>query len=252
MTKSETGSFYESPRDYEALFNPGLQDLPFYLAVASQAAGPVLDLGCGTGRLLWPLRQAGIQVEGLDASEPMLEACREEGHRQGLAAPLHRADWRRFQLGRQFAAVFLPFNGLQHLLTAQDLAQFFERLRAHLLPGGLFAFDLHLPQVALLARDPSERFGVEEGPTTADGQRVIAEQSRYDPLTQVWTQTWTLANGQGDTRELSLELRQFFPEELRALLQREGFQVTQRWAGFAQEALSTSSLRQVLLCRAGA
>jgi SAM-dependent methyltransferase len=250
MTKSEEGlPLYQRPGDYEALFNPGLQDLTFYLEVAKEAAGPVLELGCGSGRLLWPLRQAGVAIEGLDQSPAMLQACRDEGRRRGLSAPLHEADWRHFELGRPFAAILLPFNGLQHLCSAQDLEAFFDRLRAHLQPRGLFALDLHVPQAAILARDPGERFGVEEGPQTPQGERVIAEQSRYDALAQVLTQTWTLAGPDGSTREISLALRQFFPQELGALLRNAGFELQRLAGGYRGEPLIASSLRQAVCCR---
>jgi SAM-dependent methyltransferase len=155
MAKSELPSIYATPLLYEAFFSPGLVDLPFYEAWARACAGPVLELGCGTGRLLWALRKTGLSVEGLDASAEMLEACHAEGKRLGLEAALHRGDWRSFDLGKRFAGIALPFNGLQHLHNAEDLNAFFERLRAHLLPGGSFALDLHLPQAALLARDPN-------------------------------------------------------------------------------------------------
>jgi hypothetical protein len=162
---------------------------------------------------------------------------------------LHEADWRRFDLGRPFTAILLPFNGLQHLCTAQDLEAFFERLRSHLQPQGLFALDLHVPQAAILARDPDERFGVEEGPQTPQGERAVAEQSRYDALAQVLTQTWTLAGPDGSTREIDLALRQFFPQELRALLRNAGFELQRLAGGYGGEPLTASSLRQALCCR---
>lgn len=246
MTKSGS-ELYQEPADYEALFNPGLADLGFYRRVLEGSGGPALELGCGTGRLLWPLRQAGLDIEGLDVSAAMLTACAARGAELGLSAPLHEGDWRRFDLKRRFAALILPFNGLQHLASAQDLDDFFARIRAHLQPGGLFAFDVHLPQASLLARDGDERFGVDAGPSTPDGERVVAEQSRYDALTQVLTQTWTLADRQGKTRELSLKLRQFFPEELGVLLKSQGLKVMRRESGFDGEDLGSESLKQVLV-----
>jgi SAM-dependent methyltransferase len=237
---------YQDPAAYEALFGPGLDDLAFYQAQAQASDGNVLELGCGTGRLLWPLRQKGLNVEGLDASAAMLAACRAQGQALGLEAPLHLADWRSFNLGRRFAALFLPFNGLQHLHSALDLDAFFAAVRAHLAPNGRLVLDLHLPQPAILARDPHERFGVEDGPQTPQGERAITEQSSYDGPSQVLTQTWTLAAPDGSTRQLSLALRQFFPQELRALLLAQGFEVLGHFGAFDQEPLQPHSLKQVL------
>lgn len=249
MAKSDLPSMYATPLVYEAFFNPGLADLPFYTAWARDAAGPVLELGCGTGRLLWALRKTGLPVEGLDASPEMLEACRAEGKRQSLEAALHQGDWRSFDLGKRFAGIALPFNGLQHLHSAEDLDAFFERLRAHLLPGGAFALDVHLPQPALLARDPQERYGVDEGPVAPNGERVIAEQSAYDVVTQVQSQTWTLASADGSTREIRLGLRQFFPQELQRLLQAQGFELQSVWGGFDVRPLGAQAFKQVVRAR---
>ena len=249
MAKSDRPPLYETPWLYESLFHPGLQDLGFYGPWALACQGPVLELGCGTGRLLWPLKKTGVPVEGLDASPAMLQACREEGERLGLDAPLHAGDWRDFDLGRRFAGIYLPFNGLQHLQSAADLGAFFERVRAHLEPGGRFALDLHLPQATLLARDPDERYGVEEGPVGPKGERVIAEQSRYDALTQVLEQTWTLALPDGNTQPLSLSLRQFFPQELKNLLAAQGFEILRHEGGFERESLGNQSLKQVVEAR---
>lgn len=249
MERKALPSIYGTPFLYEAFFHPGLADLAFYEAWARGCAGPVLELGCGTGRLLWPLRKTGLAVEGLDGSPEMLKACQAEGERLGLKAPLHRGDWRDLRLGRRFAGLCMPFNGLQHLHTAADLDAFFAGVRAHLEPGGAFALDVHLPQPALLARDPDERFGVDEGPLSPEGERVIAEQSAYDPWTQVQTQTWTLAAADGSTREIQLALRQYFPQELQALLRAQGFDVHSVWHGFSPSAPAEGALKQVLQAR---
>jgi SAM-dependent methyltransferase len=246
MPKSDKPpALYQDPGLYEAFFDPGLADLPFYSGVCALGAGTALELGCGGGRLLAPLLAAGFKVEGLDFSPAMLKACAKAAR----GAVLHQGDWRHIDLKRRYQAVLFPFNGLQHLHSAEDENGFFKSLRAHLEPGGLFALDLHVPQPAILARDPAENFGVEEGPMGPDGELVVAERSAYDPLAQVLTQTWTLGLANGGTRELSLGLRQYFPREITQLLQAQGFEILRHEGGFEGEALTEQSLKQVLLCR---
>ena len=232
--------------DYEALFGPGLNDLPFYREHALRVGGSVLELGCGTGRLLWPLCQAGAAMQGLDRSVEMLAACKKQGAALKLKAPLHLGDWLNFNLGQVYAAILLPFNGLQHIGQAEDLHSFFQNLRNHLAPGGIFVFDVHLPQAAILARDPDEHFGVEDGPFTSLGEQVVAEKSNYDAVSQILTQAWTLAHPEGSTRALRLALRQFFPQELQNLLTAQGFKVLGHYGDFDSSPLQSNSLKQVL------
>src|ERR1022692_1481704 len=85
-------------------------DKDFYLARAHEAQGPVLELGCGTGRILLPIAQAGVDITGLDASSAMLDICRARLDAAGLAAPLVTGDMRTFDLGRKFALIAIPFR----------------------------------------------------------------------------------------------------------------------------------------------
>jgi SAM-dependent methyltransferase len=248
MPKSDAEGLYQVPEFYEAFLGANGADLPHYKGLAVRLGGPVLDLACGTGRVSLALAAEGLAVCGLDASAPMLDRARQRAAGAGLSATWVQAELGAFQLGQRFPLAILPYNGLQHLHSAAELAAFFARLRGHLRPGGHFAFDVHLPQPALLARDPDEWFGVEGGPSF-QGWNVAAERSAYDPLAQVLTQTWRLAGPQGASRDLSLALRQFFPQELQALLAAQGFSVLQAWGGFQGQALGPTSLRQDYLCR---
>jgi hypothetical protein len=110
--------------------------------------------------------------------------------------------------------------------------------------------DLHMPQASLLARDPDEWYGVEDGPASPSGWRVLAEQSRWDPVAQVLTQAWQLGGPDGAQRQMELPLRQYFPLELRALFEAGGFQVLGHWGGFQGQPLATASLRQAWLLNA--
>jgi SAM-dependent methyltransferase len=102
-------------------------DVRFYVEAARECGGPVLELGCGTGRILVPTARAGVEIAGLDASEGMLDACRrrlraEPPEVQGRVS-LHRGDLRDFDLARAFRLVTIPFRPFQHLITvAEQLA----------------------------------------------------------------------------------------------------------------------------------
>ena len=106
-----------------------LQDLEFYARLARDTGGPILELGCGTGRLTRPLAAIGYDVLGVDLDPDML----------GWSAPgveLVQADMRSFDLSRDFPLVIVPYNTLQLLTTAADQQACFAAVRRHLRPGG--------------------------------------------------------------------------------------------------------------------
>src|SRR5438128_8577911 len=103
-------SIFEDGDLYDVL----LQDIPygqdFYVALAREASGPVLDVACGTGRILLPCLQAGVDIEGLDLFGPMLKTLRAKAAVLGLSPRLHQADMSDFSLSRRFRLVMIPFN----------------------------------------------------------------------------------------------------------------------------------------------
>lgn len=108
---------------------------------ASVAGGPALDLGCGTGNATLPLWRRGYDVEGLDASAAMLAVAR----RKLPAVRFTRGEFETFSLGRRFSLVYSVFDALNNLLTDDAFAAALARVRAHLLPGGAFVFDVNTP-----------------------------------------------------------------------------------------------------------
>ena len=91
-----------------------LVDLPFYVDMARQSGGPVLEIGCGTGRVLLPIAREGIEIEGVDNSGPMLAVLRKhlDGESPEVRAKvkLHVGDMRTFRLGREFPLITIPFT----------------------------------------------------------------------------------------------------------------------------------------------
>lgn len=130
---------------YDALLGRLDYGLDFYLALGRAAGGPVLDLCCGTGRVLLPLLADGVDVDGVDLYPSMLDRLRANAARRGLTPTLHRADMRAFHTGRKYALVLIPFNAVVHALTTDDQIATLTRCREHLLPGGVLALDTFFP-----------------------------------------------------------------------------------------------------------
>lgn len=226
---------YERPRTYDLLFADRADDVRFYRALA-RGRGAVLEYGVGSGRVAIPLARDGASVVGVELSAPMLDALRE---RLGREEPAVRArvraeagDMRGWRTDERFALVTCPFNGVAHLYTRDDLGRFLARVREHLAPGGLFAFDAWIPDPSLL------RGGAVESPRFRHpdtGEPVtLREEFDYDPIAQVLqvrvTVTPTL---RPEAREVStLTQRQLYPEETLALLDAHGFAVRWRTSAF--------------------
>jgi len=131
------------PRDYDSRVT-ATDDVEFWLAEAALAHGPILELGCGTGRITIPLASNGFKVTGLDVSEPMLRRARAKGSDEGVGVTWCRGDMREFALSERYALIFCPFGTFNHL-RHDEVGQCLSLVRDHLLPEGNFALDTFGP-----------------------------------------------------------------------------------------------------------
>ena len=202
-------------------------DKDFYLARARESSGPVLEIGCGTGRILVPIAQAGVDITGLDASPAMLDICRARLLAEGLAAPLVLGDMRQFDLGRKFALITIPFRPFQHLLDPPGQIACLEAVRRHLAPGGRLIFDVFDPKLeGLLAKDGAEF--VEFDFTSHEGRAMqrSVRRLRHDRPRQVLEMELIFTDKASGERTIApLTMRYFFRYEMEHLLARCGFQV---------------------------
>ena len=130
------------------------EDVAFYVELAREADGPVVELAVGNGRVAIPVAKAlGRKLIGLDISPAMLEQARERAVAEGLDIELHQADMRDFELAEPAALIYCPFRALLHLSTWADKRRAFERVAANLRPGGRFSWNAFVfdPQLAIKA-----------------------------------------------------------------------------------------------------
>jgi SAM-dependent methyltransferase len=136
--------------NYERWSADMTDDVPFYVELAKEADGPVVELAVGTGRVAIPVARAiGRTVIGIDSSPSMLEQAREAG---GDLLDLRLGDMRELELEEPAALVYCPFRALLHLPAWVDRRRLFERVAEALLPGGRFAWNVFAFDHAIAAR----------------------------------------------------------------------------------------------------
>ncbi len=221
---------------YDAIY-AGRDDAAFWQAVAA-AGGPILELGCGTGRVLVPLARGGAEITGLDLSAQMLERglarLRSEPAEVRDRARLLVADMTSFDLGRRFAAIICPFGGFQQLLTVEQQLACLDRCRAHLLSRGTLVLDLPNPDPAPPSHIRDETVDGEAGARLVDwtdGRRIrwwvtVVGYQRSLQSTDCEV-TYEILAADGAKRRLTeaISLRYVFRYELEHLLVRSGFRL---------------------------
>jgi SAM-dependent methyltransferase len=212
--------------DWENARTLGRRDVAFWRRVASEADGPVLELGCGTGRISLPLARAGVRLVGVDRSEPMLARAAARASRISRGIPFVRADIRAlpFRRGR-FAVVLAPYGVLQSLIRERDLRATLESVAHVLRRGGTFGIDL-VPDVPNW-REYEGRVQM-VGRTRGGGRLTLVESVRQDPGRHLTTfdQRYVERRG-GRTTEHCFELtfRTLSIPQMRRRLERAGFRV---------------------------
>ena len=127
---------------YDAFTAVMTEDVPFYVELALEADGPLVEIAVGNGRVAIPVAQAtGRKVVGIDTSPAMLELARRGAAAAGVELDLREGDMRDFELDEPAGLIYCPFRALLHLPTWADRRRTFERVAASLEPGGRFAWN---------------------------------------------------------------------------------------------------------------
>ena len=233
---------YDVPEVYDLLYDALDFDIPYWTEVAGSAGGPVLELACGSGRVLLALRRAGLDVEGLDASPAMIGRLRDKAAAAGLAVRAEVADMRSFDLGRRYARIFCAFNGFAHCETTADQIACLRAALAHLEPGGALVLHMSYPGPAYWL-EPEGRPVFEHETVLPDGGKVqMWDNRRKDIVGQRQDselEIWELdaAERPKAVHKFSMSQRWVYPFELELLLAAAGFARTEIFGGFDRRPL---------------
>ena len=232
-------------------------DLDFWLGLAEEHPGPILELGCGTGRVLLPLAQRGHMVTGVDNAPEMLDRLQAKlrvATAKHLPIPpvVVRASMNDFQSDQLFTLALMPFNTFMHLLTLEDQSAALTNIRRHLRAEGLLALDVVNPGEALAAQEQ----GLTLERTFADGDHTVQQFSqvtvdRSAQLTHIqWLYDSIAPDGVVSRLSVPLTLRYTFPGEMRLLLERCGFALIHLYGDYDRTLLADGAPRMIVLAEA--
>ena len=223
-------------------------DVPFYVEEAQKASGPVLELGCGTGRILIPTAQAGVEITGLDRAPSMLTIARDKVARLDPAVrrriQLVEGDMRDFSLGRRFKLLTIPYRAFLHLMTGEDQRQALRCVRNHLEPDGRLILNIFDPRLEIIVA----HFGslgsalkmIDEFVHPDTGRKVVVWDTRqYQPETQTLEQYFIFEELDGEGQVVNkvysrLALRYLHRYEMQYLLELCGYQVEALYGNFSR------------------
>lgn len=218
-------------------------DIEFYRQEAERSGGPVLELGCGTGRVLIPIARSGVAITGVDLSNHMLEICQQrladETQEVRSRVDLLQGDMGSVNIGRKFRLVTSPFRAFQHLLSVEAQLRTLENAYNHLLPDGRLILDVFNPSLhALTADNLGEEFGEEPEFHLPDGRRVlrthrIVERDHIDQISSVEL-IYQVRHPDGREERLvhAFKMRHLFRFEMEHLLARCGFSLEAVFSDF--------------------
>jgi SAM-dependent methyltransferase len=214
MAVMSSDSAYDSIAElYDPWSRSVREDVDFYVELARAAGGPVVELGVGTGRIAIPTAEAGVAVIGVDSSRGMLDVCRAEAERAGVAEllDLRVGDLRRPPVEERVRLVTCPFRAFLHLADDGERLDALAAARVLLVPGGRLAFDVFEPGEDDVAETHSRWIEREPG---------IFERADWDLVARTLT-----LSVRGTSGATTMALAWIAPEEWHDLLGRAGFEV---------------------------
>jgi SAM-dependent methyltransferase len=234
-------------RYYDADYGAVDDDLPFYRELAQRTGGPVLEVMCGSGRLLLPLARAGLRLAGVDVSGAMLDLARERLQAANLSerVQLIEADIRERAPRGPFGLAIVAINSFMHLAGAADQLATLKHIHSALRPGGLLAIDLFNPDPRALAEQHGALV-LDKTFSLADGtqvQKFVAQYSDMAAQTSHVTFIYDEIDAEGRVRRSTLPfpMRWLYRYELEHLLARAGFALDNVYGSYELDAYSSTS-----------
>jgi len=236
-------------------------DLDFYIDAARSAAGKVLELGCGTGRILIPTAEAGCEIAGLDISESMLKSCRKKLLEQPddvqKRVTIVRDNMTNFDLKERFSLITAPFRSFSHLIPVEEQLACLDCVKRHLLPGGRFVLELFQThpgrindKVYLRESEDTPEFELPDGRKLRRTNRVVAfhRAEQYNDVELIFYVTHP--DGRTERLVQVFPFRYFFRYEVEHILARAGLEIVHLFGNFDRSPLTNDSPEMIFIAQA--
>jgi len=240
--------FYDG-RHYDLREMHPEEDAGFWEKQVRKHGDPVLELGCGTGRITIPLAKAGHKITGLDILPSMLDVGRNKAAAAAADIGWVEGDFRDFDLGQTYRMIFIPYNSMNHLETLADMEACLRCVKHHMKESSRFAFDIFNPRLDILLRDPTKKYAHSSyDDPDGKGRIEITENNVYDPATQINTVRLYYALPDGSSERYDLILRMWFPQEIDAVVEYNGFKIEEKYGDYDESPFRGYSPKQIVVC----
>ena len=221
---------------YDQLFHPPDTDAAVACLAELVGSGRALELAIGTGRLALPLAAQGVEVSGIDASEAMVAKLRAKPGGEDI--PVAIGDFGNVDVDGRFSLIFVAYSTFFVLLDPGAQTRCFERVAAHLEPGGRFVVEGFVPDPGRFERDQN----VEVRQIALDF--AVLSVSRHDASTQRVDSLLVRVSDDG-VRTWPVRLRYSYPSELDRMAELAGLRLEHRWGGYGREPFTGDSVKHV-------
>jgi SAM-dependent methyltransferase len=245
---------------YARFYDPDLGDLEadlgFYEQFAARCGSPILELGCGTGRVLLPLARQGYRITGIDASAEMLDRARAKvaAEELGESVTLAQQEMAGLDLDGGFNMAFAALNSFAHLHTIEEQLSALSRIRRHLNPGGLLILDMFNPDMGRLLDARGQVALAKTMTATGAGHCLMRFYSEEVDLGRQLIHTTYIVDeidAQGNVQRtlFPFTLRYLFRYELELLLRHGGFEVEAIYGSYDLDEFSGDSEKLIAVAR---
>ncbi len=248
-------SFDAFARYYDADYGTFTDDIFFYQELARRTGGPILELMCGSGRLLLPLLEAGHAVVGVDVSATLLDLAHQKIYQtdRSAQATLAVTDVRNTLPKGPFAFAIVALNSFMHLDSTTDQLQVLRNIHDVLQPGGILVLDLFNPDPRELLRQ-SDNLVLDKTFTLPDNvsvQKWVAQSIDFATQISQVTFIYDEISPAGDVRRTTLPftMRWLYHYELEHLLARTGFVLEGVYGSYDLEEYATESELMLTIAR---